>query len=43
LLEVSSIFGTLGGDPRMRDAVTRALTRLYEIGARQAVEEFRPA
>lgn len=43
LLEISSIFGTLGGDPRMRDAVMRALTRLYEIGARKAVEEFRPA
>jgi fructuronate reductase len=41
LLEVSSIFGTLGSDLRMRDAVTRALTRLYEVGARQAVEEFR--
>jgi fructuronate reductase len=43
LLEVSSIFGTLGADLRMRDAVTRALARLYDVGARQAVEEFRPA
>jgi fructuronate reductase len=43
LLEVSSIFGTLGSNPRMRSAVTQALAKLYEVGARQAVEEFRPA
>lgn len=42
LLEVSSIFGALGGDPRMRSAVTQALAKLYEVGARQAVQEFRP-
>lgn len=41
LLEVSSIFGGLGDDPRMREAVTRALAKLYEVGARQAVQEFR--
>jgi fructuronate reductase len=41
LLEVESIFGTLGSDPRMRGAVTKALARLYEVGARQAVETFR--
>jgi fructuronate reductase len=43
LLEVTSIFGTLGGDTRMRSAVTQALAKLYEVGARQAVQEFRPA
>jgi fructuronate reductase len=42
LLEVTSIFGTLGGDTRMRSAVTQALAKLYEVGARQAVQEFRP-
>lgn len=40
LLEVSSIFGTLGSDSRMREAVTQALGKLYEIGARRAVQEF---
>lgn len=43
LLQISSIFGTLGEDPRMRSAVGQALARLYEVGARQAVQEFRPA
>jgi fructuronate reductase len=43
LLEVSSIFGGLGSDTRMQRAVTQALTRLYEVGARQVVQEFRPA
>jgi fructuronate reductase len=43
LLEISSIFGTHGGDPRMRSAVTQALAKLYEVGARQAVQEFRLA
>lgn len=43
LLEVNSIFGTLGSDARMRNAVTQALAKLYEVGARQAVREFRPA
>ena len=43
LLEVDSIFGTLGTDPRLRSAVTGALARLYAIGARRAVQEFRPA
>ena len=42
LLEVGSIFGTLGGDPRVRSAVTQALAKLYDVGARQAVQEFRP-
>lgn len=42
LLQVGPIFGTLGGDPRMRSAVTQALANLYEVGARQAVQEFRP-
>ena len=43
LLEVSSIFGTLGGDLRMRSAITQALAKLYEVGARQAVQDFRAA
>ena len=42
LLEVDSIFGTLGADPRMRSAVTEALTKLYKLGARQAVQTFQP-
>lgn len=43
LLEVSSIFGTLGGDPRVRSTVTQALAKLCDVGAKQAVQEFRPA
>ncbi|KRR27424.1 mannitol dehydrogenase family protein [Bradyrhizobium retamae] len=43
LLEVSSIFGTLGNDPRMRSAVTGALAKLYALGARQAVQTFQAA
>ncbi|MCA6117454.1 mannitol dehydrogenase family protein [Bradyrhizobium sp. WSM 1738] len=43
LLEVDSIFGTLGTDPRMRSAVTEALTNLFKVGARQAVQTFRVA
>ena len=43
LLEVQSIFGALGGDPRMRAAVTEALTKLYALGARQTVQTFQPA
>src|SRR4051812_1924495 len=43
LLEVHSIFGTLGSDPRMRSAVTEALTKLYALGARQTVQTFQPA
>jgi fructuronate reductase len=43
LLEVDSIFGALGADPRMRSAVTEALAKLFEVGARQAVQTFRPA
>jgi fructuronate reductase len=42
LLEVHSIFGALGSDPRMRSAVTAALARLYALGARQAVQTFQP-
>jgi len=42
LLEVHSIFGAIGNDPRMRAAVTEALTKLYTLGARQAVQTFRP-
>ena len=38
-----SIFGALGSDPRMRSAVTEALAKLYEMGARRVVQEFRPA
>jgi fructuronate reductase len=37
LLGVSSVFGPLGADPRMRAAVTTALARLIAHGARRAV------
>jgi fructuronate reductase len=40
LLEVESIFGARGADPRMRSVVTEALTKLFELGARQAVRTF---
>jgi fructuronate reductase len=43
LLEVHAIFGNLGGDPRMRSAVTEALSKLYALGARQTVQTFQPA
>jgi fructuronate reductase len=43
LLDVRSIFGEFGNDPRLRSAVTRALARLYEVGARQAVQAWRPS
>jgi fructuronate reductase len=43
LLEVDQIFGALGGDPRMRDAVADALAKLYALGARQAVQTFQAA
>jgi fructuronate reductase len=43
LLEVHSIFGSLGSDPRMRSAVTEALSKLYALGARQMVQTFQPA
>jgi fructuronate reductase len=43
LLEVHSIFGALGADPRMRNAVTEALAKLYAMGARQTVQTFQPA
>lgn len=43
LLELGPIFGTLGGDPSVRSAVTQALAKLYEVGARQAVQDFRAA
>jgi fructuronate reductase len=43
LLDVGSIFGTFGNDPRLRSAVTRALAKLYDVGARQAVQAWRPA
>ena len=42
LLDVRSIFGDFGNDPRLRSAVTRALAQLYELGARQAVQAWRP-
>ena len=38
LLDVSSVFGALGTDPRMRTAVTHALARLYDLGACRAVQ-----
>lgn len=43
LLDVRSIFGEFGADPRLRSAVTRALAQLYELRARQAVQAWRPA
>jgi fructuronate reductase len=43
LLDMRSIFGEFGNDPRLRTAVTRALSRLYELGARQLVQAWRPA
>ena len=42
LLEIDSIFGTLGADPRMHSAVTEALAKLFKLGARQAVQTFQP-
>lgn len=38
LLGVEKVFGPLGADPRLREAVTAALGRLYKDGARRAVE-----
>ncbi|MBR1155571.1 mannitol dehydrogenase family protein [Bradyrhizobium sp. JYMT SZCCT0428] len=43
LLDVRSIFGEFGNDPRLRNAVTRALAQLYELGARRAVKAWLPA
>ena len=43
LLDVRSIFGELGADPRLRSAVTRGLANLYDGGARQAVQAWRAA
>jgi fructuronate reductase len=42
LLDVRAIFGGFGNDPRLRSAVTRALAQLYKLGARQAVQAWRP-
>ncbi|MCK1301544.1 MULTISPECIES: mannitol dehydrogenase family protein [unclassified Bradyrhizobium] len=38
LLGVTKVFGPLGTEPRLREAVTAALGRLYKDGARRAVE-----
>jgi fructuronate reductase len=38
LLGVGKVFGALGAEPRLREAVTSALGRLYQDGARRAVE-----
>lgn len=38
LLDVSSVFGALGTDPRVRTAVTHGLARLYDLGACRAVQ-----
>ncbi|UFW47984.1 MULTISPECIES: mannitol dehydrogenase family protein [Bradyrhizobium] len=38
LLGVEKVFGPLGTDPRLREAVTSALAHLYKDGARRAVE-----
>ncbi|HMM91065.1 mannitol dehydrogenase family protein [Bradyrhizobium sp.] len=40
LLQVDQIFGASGTDPRMRSAVIEALSKLYTLGARQAVQTF---
>jgi fructuronate reductase len=40
LLGVRSIFGPLGSDPRIRNAVTASLAKLYALGARQTVQTF---
>ncbi|MGH6711186.1 MAG: mannitol dehydrogenase family protein [Bradyrhizobium sp.] len=42
LLDVRSVFGEFGNDPRLRSAVTRTLARLYSVGARQTVQAWRP-
>jgi fructuronate reductase len=38
LLGVGKVFGPLGAEPRLREAVTAALGRLFEDGARRAAE-----
>jgi fructuronate reductase len=38
LLGVTKVFGPLGAEPRLREAVTAALGRLYKEGARRTVE-----
>ena len=38
LLAVEKVFGPLGAEPRLREAVTAALGQLYRVGARRAVE-----
>jgi len=38
LLGVEKVFGPLGAEPRLREAVTAALGRIYKDGARRAVE-----
>ena len=37
LLDVRSVFGTLGENTRARAAITDALARLYDLGAQRAV------
>lgn len=37
LLAVEQVFGTLGNDPRVASAVTDALARLYQLGARRTL------
>lgn len=38
LLGIGKVFGPLGADPRLREAVTDALGKLYAQGARRTVE-----
>ena len=40
LLGVAKVFGPLGAEPRLREAVTAALGQLYKDGARRAVERL---
>ena len=42
LLAVGSVFGTLGADSRMANAVTGALARLYQHGARRTLAPYAP-
>jgi fructuronate reductase len=40
LLDIRSVFGTLGEDVRARTAITNALARLYDLGAQRMVAEI---
>lgn len=42
LLAIEQVFGTLGSDPRVAKAVTGALARLYQLGARRVLAPVGP-